>query len=80
MARPLPEVRVGQIWGDNDKRERGRTIKVVELEEIGGQPYVVVEVLTMRHGVVPPKPRQTRIAQKRFVPNSTGYSLIQDAQ
>lgn len=80
MVAELPEVRPGQVWADNDKREKGRTVKVLEIIDRGGDHHVKVQVLTQRHGVVPKKERITRIAQRRFRPNSTGYRLIQDVE
>lgn len=74
----LPEIKVGQVWADNDKREKGRTVKALAIIDRGGDHHVSVEVLTVRGGHKPPKPRQSRIAQRRFVPNGTGYRLIQD--
>ncbi|NUP75912.1 MAG: hypothetical protein HOV97_06025 [Nonomuraea sp.] len=77
--RELPDVRPGQVWADNDPRMKGRTLKVVEVIDRGGDPHAIVDVLTPAHTSVLKKPRRTRIAVRRFVPNGTGYSLIQDA-
>lgn len=77
----LPDVRPGQVWADNDKRSVGRKVKVLEVEDRGGGPYAVVEVISPARGslVLDPKPRVTRIAVRRFVPNSTGYRLLEEA-
>jgi hypothetical protein len=74
-----PNVRPGQVWADNDRREKGRTLKVLEVVEREGGDHAIVEVLTGKGGRKLDKPRQTRIAVRRFVPNSTGYTLVQDA-
>jgi len=82
MSRELPDVRPGQVWADNDKRSRGRTVKVLEVVDRGGDPHAIVQVLTVARGALPldpRKPRITRIAVRRFVPNSTGYRLEKDA-
>src|SRR6478609_1153081 len=76
----VPDVRPGQVWADNDWRSEGRTVMVLEVDERDGKdPHAIVEVLTPAKGGLPiKKPRKTRIAVRRFVPNSTGYRLIQD--
>lgn len=42
-----PQVRVGQVWADNDKRWPGRTVEVIALEGKRGEPAARVKVLTM---------------------------------
>lgn len=67
---PKGEVRVGQIWQDNDTRQRKshnpRRGKIVQI--LGG--YATVEWSTGR---------TTQVSLKRFRPNSTGYKLVEDA-
>lgn len=77
----LPDVRPGQVWADNDWRSKGREITVLKVTDRGGGPYALVEVTKEADSSVmrPAKKRQTLIAVRRFVPNSTGYRLIQDA-
>lgn len=62
-------VRVGQVWQDNDTRQRNdptpRRGKVVKI--FGG--FATVEWNTGR---------TTQVSLKRFRPNSTGYKLIKD--
>lgn len=79
--RELPDVRPGQVWADNDKRSVGRRVKVLEVLDRGGDPHAIVEVISPARGSLmdPKKPRRTRIAVRRFVPNSTGYRLLKDA-
>ena len=70
-----PDVRVGQIWADNDPRCRGRrTVRVAEV----GETAAVVEAVTDWDGNKSTAPRRTSIRLNRFRPTSTGYRLIQD--
>lgn len=57
QAMSLPDVRPGQIWADNDPRQAGRTLRVVEITESrgprgryrrepAGEPIAIVEVAT----------------------------------
>jgi hypothetical protein len=64
-----PVVRVGQVWEDNDKRTRGRTLRVVRVE---GR-RVVCDVFL--YGGFS---RQTNISIERFRPTSTGYRLLHE--
>lgn len=64
---PKGKVRVGQIWEDNDQRQRifsrhGEVVKIIG-------DYAEVKWNTGR---------TTSVNIKRFRPNSTGYKLIQD--
>lgn len=81
MARELPDVKVGQVWADNDARSAGRKVKVLELIDLGGEPAARVEVIAVAKGSLPldsRKPRVTSIKLRRFRPNSTGYRLETD--
>jgi hypothetical protein len=69
-----PEVKPGQIWADNDKRSKGRRIRVLEV----GQYHAIVRDADATPGAWPPG-RKTRIRLDRFKPTSTGYRLVQDA-
>ncbi len=60
------EVKVGQIWQDNDKRQVDRKIRIDSIS--GGEAFG--EVIATR--------RKVRIAVARFVPNNTGYFLVED--
>jgi hypothetical protein len=84
-----PDVRPGQVWADNDKRAKGRTLRVdrVDYDEQRGYRVASCTVLTMDEAS---KARQragigrdlvgsrTRVAVKRMRPNSTGYRLLSD--
>ena len=59
------QVKVGQVWKDNDKRSLGRELTVVE---IAGD-YAKCKATT---GKV------TRVRLSRFRPTSTGYALVSD--
>ncbi|WP_438491793.1 hypothetical protein [Streptomyces asiaticus] len=66
-----PEVQVGQVWADNDKRSEGRTVRVNEVDD----RYAYCTVLT------PATPggrtgQRTRIALARMRPTPTGYRLL----
>ena len=70
------EVKVGQIWADNDPRSRGRTIKVIS---IAGEKAVVECVSVARNVGLHNVGRKTVVSLKRFNPNrQTGYTLVQD--
>lgn len=69
------EVKEGQIWADNDRRSRGRTLKVLRVEA----EHALCEVLT--DGPYPHRSavgRTTSIRLSRFKPNSTGYRYLRD--
>lgn len=67
----MTEVRVGQVWADNDPRSEGRKVRIIHVD---GTHATV--------GPADPKARgrATRIRLDRFKPTSTGYRLIQDAE
>lgn len=72
-----PEVKVGQVWADNDARARGRTLEVLEV----GENHAVCKVLTpARFANVSTTGRTVRIMLRRFKPNSTGYRLLEDTK
>jgi hypothetical protein len=73
-AQEVPDVQVGQVWADNDKRSAGRHVKVM-----------AIEVLHRQAVVRPCSPtgqltgsRVTRIRLTRFRPTSTGYRLVKN--
>lgn len=77
-----PEVKVGQVWADNDKRAEGRKVRVVAVDTT----HATVELIDLRGRAALRKPderaepgRQTRIRLDRFKPTSTGYRLDTDA-
>jgi hypothetical protein len=86
----LPDVQPGQVWADNDKRSRGRTLRVerVVQDPRMGKPVAVCTVLTNsdrvqgevdRWGVKShfkdTRGNTVRIAVNRMRPTATGYRL-----
>lgn len=67
----MDEIKVGQIWRDNDKRSRDRLLRVESVW--GGFAYCLVS----RNGGA--WIGKTRIAVERMRPTSTGYVLEKDA-
>ena len=71
----------GQVWEDNDRRSKGRTVRVLRVET----GHAVVTVLTARRNA-PESERQRaigaerRIRLDRFKPTSTGYRMIEDVK
>lgn len=59
-----PDVRVGDVWEDCDKRVDGRRLTVTAVDEAH------VTCTTFAKG------RISRIKRSRFVPISTGYKLV----
>jgi hypothetical protein len=80
------EVRIGQVWADNDKRSSGRKVRIVEVD----RTHATVELVSERgrpwSGLRPGEParaepgRRTRIRLDRFKPTTTGYRLAQDVE
>lgn len=70
----MNEVRVGQVWADNDKRSAGRHVKIVSIDRDG---KATVCRCTAAGGAL--DERTTRIRLDRFKPNNTGYRLVLDA-
>jgi hypothetical protein len=62
------EVKVGQIWQCNDPRYAADPRRI-KIESISGGEAFCENVQTGRKG---------RIAVARFVPNNTGYFLVED--
>jgi hypothetical protein len=62
----MVEVKVGQIWKDNDKRVGDRRVRIAEITDDKAK------VVNLETG------KTSKIAIKRFKPNSTGYTLIKD--
>lgn len=66
----------GQTWADNDRRCKGRTLRV---DEASGD-YVRCSVLTVaggRSAETNGKYPKTTIVLARFTPSSPGYSLVE---
>lgn len=63
---PLPDVKVGQIWADNDIRSAGRRLTIVAVSKD--------RVIARPSG----GGRTANIRRDRFRPTSTGYRLVSD--
>jgi hypothetical protein len=78
-----PDVRLGQVWADNDKRSAGRHVKVVGFTDYDRRiPRKAVVALCTADGQViriNGKDTRTRITITRFRPTSSGYRLVADA-
>lgn len=72
----MSDVKVGQVWADNDWRSAGRTIEVEEVTATHAICKVLTKVDSPAYG--PPNGRRTRIRLDRFRPTSTGYRLMSD--
>lgn len=66
----MTDVRVGQVWADNDYRSEGRTVMVMEI--VGDSAICSVAFGNNKTR------KRTKILLRRFRPNSTGYRLIAD--
>lgn len=64
----MPDVKVGQVWEDNDPRTYKRPLRVLSLDDT----HATVQSPSGMG-------RVTRIRLDRFKPTSTGYRLIKDA-
>jgi len=69
-----PDVRVGQIWADNDPRSAGRYVIV---EAVNDTHAMVAQCGP--HGTIHQKARRTEIRLTRMRPTSNGYRLERDA-
>lgn len=76
--RPVPTVKVGQVWKDQDPRAT-RYFKILSLEV--GAPYgydrAVVQACTPE-GVLAPTPKSRIKLQRLAQSGSRGYALILD--
>lgn len=68
------EVKVGQIWKDNDARYKGRTVRVVEIQDNNVLAAIITDV-GGRHVKVP---RIARLPASRFSPEHKGYTLVRN--
>lgn len=66
-----PEVKVGQIWKDRDRRERDRFIRIAGI----GQEKALCERCDKNGNMIGNR-RPTEILLRRFRPTSTGYDLV----
>lgn len=75
----MTEIKPGQVWADNDPRSKGRTIRVLRVEET----HAVVIVLSARiHAQQAERNRaegaERRVRLDRFKPTRTGYRLVKE--
>lgn len=86
-----PEVRVGQVWADNDRRCAGRYVKVLAIEPARRRadlyardvPAKALVAACDQNGLthfLRGKEQLTRIRLDRFRPTSTGYRLVCEAR
>ena len=61
----LPDVQVGQVWRDMDKRMSGRKLRVVRIE---GEKAIMENVLCDK--------LRTKVSIRRMRPGSTGYERV----
>lgn len=68
------EVKVGQVWADNDPRTTGRRFEIVEV----GDGWAKGKVLSVERNVSKKMVGRTtrEIALRRFRPTATGYRLV----
>jgi hypothetical protein len=86
------EVRVGQVWADNDSRCHGRTLRIDAVDGDTAVCTVLTNTTEVQAYVAQPasKPTwtknsyrdrrgtRTRIKLSRFRPTATGYKLVRD--
>ncbi|MGN5379056.1 DUF6354 family protein [Streptomyces lasalocidi] len=69
----LPEVRPGQVWADNDRRSKGRILRVDAVSARHAQCVVLISATPGgRTG------HTVRILLERMKPVSNGYRLLTD--
>lgn len=68
----MNEVKVGQVWIDNDKRMSNREIRIVRIDGTHAVGQVV-----LKPGIH--QKSETRIRLDRFRPISTGFRLKTDS-
>lgn len=78
MKPEVQQVKVGQVWADNDPRMEGRTLCVTRIYEDEASCRVLTP--SSRHVVGQRSVgRNVRIALKRFRPTPNGYRLLSEA-
>lgn len=73
----MTEVRVGQVWADNDPRMLGRTLRVDDVRDGKAACVVLTPGRFSGPSVVG---RRVRISLKRFRPTHNGYRLVTEAE
>jgi hypothetical protein len=68
------EVKVGQIWKDNDKRVANRFVVITGISDEVDQAYAICRPCDTEGQLL--TKRETRIRLYRFRPTSTGYIIF----
>lgn len=68
-------VKPKQVWRENDRRSRLRTVRVISIDDT----HATVETLTPARAGAEVSSRRTRIRLNRFNEKKTGYSLQTEA-
>ncbi len=80
----LPDLQPGQVWKDNDPRNKGRLLRVQSVhaaDDTHPEPYVRVTVeRTSRNVRKKEVGEQRTIKQRRFRPTRNGYALVEHPQ
>lgn len=66
------EVKVGQVWKDNDIRFRATSTRLIEVKAV---TKTHAECISTSPGK---KPRKVKVRLDRFKPNATGYAIHKD--
>jgi hypothetical protein len=72
----MTEVKVGQIWKDNDKRMSERWLRVVRVAD----GFAWCENVERHWAAWVATGKQTVLAVKRMRPTATGYALVKEAK
>jgi hypothetical protein len=75
----MADIKLGQVWKDNDPRVGDRWLKLVEFDE----RYAVFQVYRVEpigNNFSKPPQKRTRIQISRLKPTKTGYLLIYDPE
>jgi hypothetical protein len=68
--KPLPDVRVGDVWANNDPR--ATCVRLLRVKEVLALTVIVIPV---GGGLENARPRD--LARRRFKPTSNGYKLVE---
>jgi hypothetical protein len=75
----MSDVKVNQVWADNDPRCPNRYLRVLRIENGKALVETVQRARTATGWRPGPVTRLTRIRIDRFKPTRTGYRLVEDA-
>lgn len=78
MQSEQPQVRVGQVWKDCDKRMGERYLKVMRIIKPAND--IAVCLLCSANGETLDGYMATRISIRRMKPGATGYRMVRDAK